>query len=316
MAGYNSKTGKRLKGVDTKRKRVRRKKRTKFGVITKNLGLGIPDRMMVKLPYTFNYQVNATSPGSLTQGGTILACFAGNSYPNVAGGGAGVSNIIECPSQFFNYSVVYGRACITGALIDCTVAYDAAFGPTVTPNSPISNVLFTAATVSSTVAPYDADNASVALPDDSGSFFWNGVASGFPRPSSFVSINGNWARLQSLNIEELMSTPDTKIKHLTSPFGSKTMARFKQYVSTSRMTGTKDIMDNDHLTFSPPQNPTSALDGESFPQKGFGWMIKGFAPNLATGAGTGVNWQVSGRITYYITFYQKLSAIQNDWVPT
>lgn len=307
------------------RRRILRKRRNarwaarkvnKVGRVVRTPGLGIPDRMMVKLPYVFNYQVNATSPGSLTSGGTILGLFAGNSYPNVAGGGAGVGNIIEVPSQFFNYSTVYGRAVITGALLDMTVTFNAAFGPTVTPNSPISNVLFSAATVTSTVAAYDADNVSVALPDDSGSFFWNGVNTGAPRPGTIININGNWQRLQGLSIEELMSTPDTTIKKLSSPFGSKTQCRIKQYMPTGKLISVKDIMDNQELSFSPPQNSASALDGESFPQRGFGWIIKGFAPNLGTGGGTAVNWQVSGRITYYITFFQKLSAEQSDWTPT
>lgn len=296
-----------------KTKGFRSKRKMKLGVVVKTKGVGIPDRMMVKLPYTFNYQVNAASPGSILDGQTVLGLFAGNSYPNVGGGtvpGSGAR--IEVPSQFYNYSTVYGRAVITGALLDCTVTFDGAFGPTVTPNSSISNVLFSAATVTSTCAAYDTGSAGA--PDDSGDFFWNGVVSGAARPSS-VSASGNWSRLLTLNVEELMSTPDTTIKKLSGPFGSKTQARIRQYMPTGRLISVKDIMDNQELSFSPPQNTGSPLDNESFPQRGFGWIIKGFSPNLGTGGGTGINWQVSGRITYYVTFFQKLSAEQQDWFP-
>lgn len=285
---------------------------------------GLPDKIMVKLPYTFAY--NALFPPDGSVGGDILMAFAGNSYPNIAGldpTTSGVS-VIETPTNFFTYGSRYGKVLITGAKLDVTAAYGGTFGEYddgtgAHNNPPINGVLFEPPTLALIASAYDCSGPGNGI-ENTGGFTFDGVSAQVQRPSAGASYLGNWSTIAAANIEEMMSMPNTQIRQLSSPFGNKTICRFTNYQSVKKFTGIKDLADSEDLWFTAPEaatEPVASLGDDVIPTRGFGWMLKGFVRNGAANAnGAGTNWQISGRITYYVTFAGLRPIDQEDWIPS
>lgn len=308
-------------------RRGSRKQRSGATSLTVRKLSGLPDRIHVKLPYVFNYLASFNNPGTTTAGGDILFTCALNSYPNVAGfdlaqDGGSTVNRLEVPTNFFQYAGQYSKLAISGAKYDVNVS----LGPKnigaagITGN--VDTQTFMPTTLCSIISPYDgSEGGNIAAGSDfdsAGGFRWNGVTGGFGRgTASQITTTGNWSTIQALSVEELMSAPNTRFKHLSSVFGSKTMAKFKGYANVKKYTAVKDIMDAEDLSFSVPQTATTSIAGTGYdanPRRGMGLQIMAFSPSNST-ASAAQSYIVSGRITYYCTFYQRRPIIQFDWLP-
>jgi len=280
--------------------------------MTRQLG-GYPEKLKVRLPYTFAY--NVTFPPDGTEGGDLLALFCGNGYPNVGGYNSvqGIVSQVECPTNLFSYGAQYGRALVTGCKIDITAAFAGTYqqySGTDGWQGPLNNALLEPPVVALTAFPLDFD-------DSAGSFRWNGVSSMAPRPGS-VTSTGDVTTLLGYNLEQMMSVNHTSMKSLTNIFGGSCKARFSKYFSTKKFIDCGDLEDVDEASFIVPYGPTApASNGQSAPPRGFGLALKAFVRNGASaGSGAGTNWQISGRITYYYTFSGLRPITEADWVPT
>lgn len=325
----------RTRTAKTRRNRKRTvkrrfKKRASRGTLSKMRTLGgYPDKIMVKLPYTFAYNA-LFDPDGNSGAGDILAAFSGNSYPNVAGLDPALTGVsfMEAPMNFFNYASRYGKCVVSGAKLDITAAYGGTFGEydlgvPGTWYPPVDGLLMEPPTLCLIAAPYDAGDVNSATAENTGGFIYEGVVAQAQRPipgSGLTQFVGNWNSIQTANIEDLMSRPNVQLRQLSGPLGSKTIARFTSFQSVKKFTGVKDITDNDSLMFSVPRTSTEAaasVGDDILPRRGFAWMLKGFVRNGATAntAGSGTVWQISGRITYYYTFFGLRPIDQADWTP-
>jgi len=309
--------GKRFR-VKGRKRRTYRRKNAKTSLTVRSL-TGYPDELRVKLPYTFSYPISFS--GATPSNGNLLLLLSGNGYPNVGGyrnpglipSGANKNGTYEAPTNLFQFGHIYGRALVTGMKLDIRITYVGAYEPYSGSDGwqgPLNNLLMEGAAAAVTAFPLDYE-------DSAGSFSWPGVSNGQARPpAGTAQSTGDVSFLLGYTFEELMSTPNTSILNFSSPLGSKSTARFKRYFSTKKFVDCHDLKDVEECSFSVPQSQTSTNGAEAMPARGFGVCVKGFAPQPTSGSGTGADWHVTGRATYYYTFSGRRPVQELDWNPT